>query len=355
MNPSIASEDNRAESLPPIPPRPIFTPRRTGRLLLYPLIAGPILAVLAYTLLRTRLMSAGYDFGALFVAGMLGGMMGVVCLPFIYLFLRNRDLLYCLPRASWAVMIAIFVIAVLPCDGELLALVLLPGAPFILLVACASLALYTPRIYFGVDICRLCGYDLRASLHTGRCPECGWQFQTRPGNQDASGQGEPAAASGLVRWLIRHPLVIACICILTAFIVHLYEQVQCAVLQRQVLAAIRSAAAGDGILAFDGISSFEWDKAHLIDPYTSREDVAGQLGFDWPEVGRTGIHHSEGAQLLVFVKGTRVVRHCMLRRSGVSAVDFTAPSPYTRSTRLRVLPGGSNQPVELVPLESAGD
>lgn len=323
--------------------------------MLYPLIAGPILAALAYTLLRNRLGFPGNQLGELFVAGMLGGMMGVACLPFLYLFLRNRDVLYCLPRASWAVMVAIFIIAVLPCDAELLALVLLLGAPAILVVACASLALYTPRIYFGIDICRSCGYDLRASFHMGRCPECAWQFQTGAGSQDATAHGEPAVAVGLARWLIRHPLVIACICVLAALIVHLYEQVKCAVLRHQVLAAIRSAAAGDGILTFDGITSFEWDKAHLIVPYTSRGDVARQLGFDWPEFGQTGIHQSEGAQLLVFVKGKRVVRHCMLRRSGTSAVDFTAPSPYTPSTRLRVLPGGANKPVKLVTLESAGE
>ncbi len=31
--------------------------------------------------------------------------------------------------------------------------------------------------YNGVRLCESCGYDLQKSLPTGRCPECGWQFQ----------------------------------------------------------------------------------------------------------------------------------------------------------------------------------
>jgi hypothetical protein len=316
-------------------------------------IAGPIFAAFAYTLLWNRLESDGDAIGILIVACMFGGMMGGVCLPLVYFMLFRRDVRHCLPRASWSVLIVIIVVAILPYQAELLAVVLLFGAPAVLVVACASLALWTPRLYFGVDICRLCGYDLRASLELGRCPECGWQFQTRPWKDDSSDRQQAGVASGLAIWLFQNPLVLACIYVVFALVGRLYQQAQCAALQRQVAHAVHAAAESDGILELDRIASFDWETVHVISGYSQRDDVARQLGFDWPEVGQTGIAMSDGIQLLVFVKHRRVVRYCELPVWGKNGVEVAAPSPFTPETRVRVLRRQNNEPVKLLPLDAA--
>ena len=350
MDPATPDNVNQVALLPPIPPRPVYTARATGRLVQYPLIAGPIFAVFAYALLRTRI-SLGSSAGFWGVAGALGLAMGALCIPFVYFLLRNRDGSYCLPRVSWSVLIVILIAAQLPFPAELLALILMFGAPALLVVMCASLAYWTPRLHFGIDICRYCGYDVRASLDSGRCPECGWQFQTAPQSATSGFGQKTATRSGLAVWLFRHPLILVCPYVAAALAGQLYDRAQRALLRRQVTSAVRTAAASGGVLDFANLTSFEWDKAHVISGYSQPKDVAKQLGFDWPQVSQTEIAMTDGIQVLVFIKNQHVVRYCVLNIWGTSGIEFAAPSPYTPKTRLRVVRGQNNEPLKLVPLE----
>jgi hypothetical protein len=55
------------------------------------------------------------------------------------------------------------------------------------------------------------------------------------------------------------------------------------------------------------VAAFDWDKVYILGPYTNSQDTTKLLGFEWKGVHRTGIVHSDGFEVLVFVKSGQVV------------------------------------------------
>jgi hypothetical protein len=63
---------------------------------------------------------------------------------------------------------------------------------------------------------------------------------------------------------------------------------------------------------FAALTDFSWDKLYIFTPYTSAETISRKLGFKWS--GANTIEYSESINLIVFVKGSKVVRYLELSR-----------------------------------------
>jgi hypothetical protein len=54
------------------------------------------------------------------------------------------------------------------------------------------------------------------------------------------------------------------------------------------------------------LTDFQWDRLYIFAPFASHDDIQESLGFAWPNVSKTHIHHSDVNTLLVFVKDKQV-------------------------------------------------
>lgn len=81
----------------------------------------------------------------------------------------------------------------------------------------------------------------------------------------------------------------------------------------------------------------DWDRVCVLGPYSSDAEAAETLGFKWPAEFLTGIEHSDGISLLIFVKGKTVLSY--IEHPRVSG-DFS-------NLRGRCFPHGSAKFVEV--------
>jgi hypothetical protein len=68
-------------------------------------------------------------------------------------------------------------------------------------------------------------------------------------------------------------------------------------------------------VAISAVTDFAWEKLFIFGPYTPVNRIHAQLGFKWSEAEKTHIDSSDAFYLLVFVKGSNVVRHVKLPRT----------------------------------------
>ena len=83
----------------------------------------------------------------------------------------------------------------------------------------------------------------------------------------------------------------------------------------QVAAALRAeverAAAstgGEAVVDVARAAPFEWDRLYVFPAYASAADAERELGFPWPTIEHTASSSQDQYALLVFVKGTKVVK-----------------------------------------------
>jgi hypothetical protein len=103
-------------------------------------------------------------------------------------------------------------------------------------------------------------------------------------------------------------------------------------LQKAIAGAV---AVGDGtVFRMSDLAEFEWDRLHVIPPYTASDEIDRELGFHWPSAQSTGIEQRDDIALLVFVRGAEVVRYVDFpRRDGdFSAVD--RPGGFSRKAAI---------------------
>lgn len=90
------------------------------------------------------------------------------------------------------------------------------------------------------------------------------------------------------------------------------------------------------------LTDFAWDRLYVFRPHTGLGDIDSAMGFEWPRDSRTGIGTSDSIDLLVFVKGKKVVRYVDFNRS---KGEFTLAgsrswSPADRFVVIQLEPGG---------------
>jgi hypothetical protein len=102
------------------------------------------------------------------------------------------------------------------------------------------------------------------------------------------------------------------------------------------------------------ITSFEWDKLYIFEPYTSPERVEQYLGFRWPQASMYSVKDGKDAALFVFVKGQKVV-HWGFFPGGQSkwlqarGGPIWYPVRHWKSNRLQALTISGNEPVSSRP------
>ncbi|MFD2611477.1 hypothetical protein [Paenibacillus gansuensis] len=93
-------------------------------------------------------------------------------------------------------------------------------------------------------------------------------------------------------------------------------------LQQNLVKVIESKQSSKEVVAidFNQITSFSWDKLYIFTPYTSEAVINKQLGFRWSKAGI--LKYSDSFDLIVFVKGEKVVQYVKLpRTNGQFIVD----------------------------------
>ncbi|OYD08982.1 hypothetical protein [Paludifilum halophilum] len=78
---------------------------------------------------------------------------------------------------------------------------------------------------------------------------------------------------------------------------------------------------GSGLMRMNYVTTFDWDRMYVFQPYTSAKEIRKKLGFDWAKAEETGIENSDTHQLVVFVQGDDVVRYVKVpRKAGTFSV-----------------------------------
>jgi hypothetical protein len=67
------------------------------------------------------------------------------------------------------------------------------------------------------------------------------------------------------------------------------------------------------------LTTFDWDKAFLFAPYSTRETIVDQLGTDFED--SSNINTRDDIYLLVFLNGDKVIQYVEIERQGS---DFSA-------------------------------
>lgn len=69
------------------------------------------------------------------------------------------------------------------------------------------------------------------------------------------------------------------------------------------------------VVNFARITNFKWDKLLIFTPYTDPKEIAGKQGFRWTNSIQTSIFVNDGENLLLFIKGDKVIRYINLPRN----------------------------------------
>lgn len=104
---------------------------------------------------------------------------------------------------------------------------------------------------------------------------------------------------------------------------------------RQVKAALAAVEDGETV-TLNEVIPFAWDRVYTIAPYTSREEIAGIIGFDSPDIQVNNV--SEGMVHLLFVKDGKVTASILgyeaafgVRINFSSVVTFEEKTPFLAS------------------------
>ncbi len=104
---------------------------------------------------------------------------------------------------------------------------------------------------------------------------------------------------------------------------------------RQAKAALAAVEDGETV-TLNEVIPFTWDRVYTIAPYTSREEIAGIIGFDSPDIQENNV--SEGMVHLLFVKDGKVTASILgydetlgYRIEFPSVVTFEEKTPFLAS------------------------
>ena len=91
-----------------------------------------------------------------------------------------------------------------------------------------------------------------------------------------------------------------------------FNQVDEDSLQNQVIINIQKHH-GEEINFKEAMSDFNWEKVYIFSPHTSVDSINKQVGFKWL-VHKQGIQYRDDINLVVFVKGKKVVESVEIPR-----------------------------------------
>lgn len=274
--------------------------------------AGGLVGVLAY-LMRFPFVSDIPVAGGVPLSFVFGVFVGLLCSPLVVLALRTRDVTAAKPFVLWSTAVVVCGAAWIVPRERIDVLMELGGGVFVL---CALIArLIFPRVWDKVGLCRFCGYDIRASMEFGRCPECGHRFDETPWfARRAVGAPARPARVGAAAWMLRFPSALLLILVLarlaSVISADALRQSRC----NDILPAVELAAIGLEPVDARACTSFAWDTLYVFGPYTSAEEIEKTLGFSSGIAERAAPGMSDYANVLIFVRGQSVVAYWEIPR-----------------------------------------
>lgn len=286
--------------------------------------SGLWLGLLAYALQLPFIGDIG-PIGGVILSGMFGlGIGTLVAIPVVPLLLR-RDLDAARPIIVGLTALVTVAAALTAKRDDPFRVMAWAGSAFI---AGALLAwLLLPRRWHKAGLCHHCGYDLRASIEFGRCPECGRGIGERPGH--AAGARGASRRRRVVGWAMRHSTYILGV----VTILLLAPPIARAVRHLNHQGVFDRAAAGlvpGDVLDFAALP-FTWDRMYLFGHYTDPAKLDQALGFPWPQEQRPGLNLvSDSYCFAVFVREERVVAWVLTPPRWNVATEIVA-RPCTRA------------------------
>ncbi len=234
-----------------------------------------------------------------------GIVIGIGCAPFVAVLLRTRDLATAKPLVFWTTAIITGGLAAFLPDRFIFHVMGLAAGVLLFMALVARLAL--PRVWEWPGHCRYCGYDVRASIEFGRCPECGNTFDRKPWYaRRKDWHGIRVVALRVASLLFRYPSLVLVVLILGRLGPMVYELTASTARCRGIVPALEEAAARGGVFDLRRCTDFCWEQVYIAGPYTSCDDVETKLGVTWPAALRTDFM-DESVNVLAFVHGRRVV------------------------------------------------
>jgi len=301
----------------PASPAPAIGPLKSVRALGFSIWSGGLVGALAYLTALPLGGQVSVPEGVI-LSFLFGTTVGIVCSPFVIVALRTRDLTAAKPVVLWSTAVITCCLAWFLPERHLFTGVALVGGVFLLASVVAHGVF--PRVWDRPGLCRYCGYDIRASLEFGRCPECGDRFDRQPWYaRRRADKTARSAVIGIASRLVRSPSLPLIVVMLARLAPMAYGEVVREVRCRHVLPALEKAVAGHEPFDLRACTSFPWEKAYIFGPYTGRDTIEKTLGFSWPMADRTGISMSESFSLLVFVHDHDVAAYLEIPRRW----DFT--------------------------------
>lgn len=103
-------------------------------------------------------------------------------------------------------------------------------------------------------------------------------------------------------------------------------------LEEQLGKAVKEAYLSDNPrIQMDTVTNFEWDHLYVFPPYTSMESIQSVPGFQWIGLHeyKTGIEMSDSINLLVFIKGGRVVDYIDFPRGQGDFAEVSKSDGFT--------------------------
>lgn len=277
--------------------------RRIAGVFGFSISAGGVLGFLCYSVaLRTLHSLVPIPFG-LAASFMIGGFVGLLTAPFVNLALLGRDWRPARPFILWTAASVVAALSYLASRQELGTAGALSAGAFV--AASVAARSFLPRIWDTPGLCRRCGFDIRASISLGRCPEYSTNVDEDPWDWSNVDAKPPQGFTRIGRFVLHRPELSVLLLALCFIVPAINRLVLRDTRQAALVDAITQADAHGGVFDLGSATAFDWDVVYVFGPYTSIATIQTALPFVWREIDQIG-SVGEGYHLLLFVDDGKV-------------------------------------------------
>ncbi len=241
------------------------------------------------------------------MAAIVGGFVGGIAVPIIAPLLFKRDLRIARPLVIFTTSIVIII------GGHVFHAIFWP-AIISFIVTSLFVFMATPHYWEEPGLCHRCCYDLRGSLESNRCPECGTEFGYKPWfvkPVEITNRNNPAIR--IVAWLIRNPslpfLVMIAAITSRAIFIDIRHLNRTIVINASVVEAIRTESQID----LSQLLTFNWDTVYIFGPYEGQETISK---LHWPDAKHSNLRWQDNGDFFVFTNGNSAIEYIILDNVG---------------------------------------
>lgn len=108
---------------------------------------------------------------------------------------------------------------------------------------------------------------------------------------------------------------------------------------------------GEPTVRLRDVAAPEWHRVYIFGPYTHPDRISSVLGFPWRDSKVEALHHSDSANLLVYVRDRRVVLSVLHSRSDGDFVPDGVGRDYSpEDAEFSIVPGDTDGRLLLKPI-----